>query len=281
MSEHVITTPDGAALHSVMTGPEAAPVVVFCNSVMTDLHIWDAQATALEGRYRVLRYDQRGHGKSGLPDGPMQFDTYGADLLAVLQGHGVERCLCVGLSMGVPTALAAIVQDPARFAGLVAVDGMAQSAGARAAFWTERRETAQSAGMGTIAEQTVPRWLPGTDADSAPDSPTAQRLAAMIAATPVAGFAAATHALERYDQRGALGALRGPFLGIVGALDGAMPAGMRSQFDPLADARFVEIPDAGHVPNFQAPEAFNAALLGFVDATLSSSSTPSPIEERL
>ncbi len=255
-----IAMPDGHALHVQIEGAEEAPCVVFSNSVLCDLSIWDAQVAGLKDRFRLLRYDQSGHGRSSLPAEPMNFEGYGADLLAVLDGCGIDRCVFVGLSMGVPTGLAAYQTAPDRFTAFVAVDGMAKSTG-RAAFWAERRETVQNAGMEEIAQSTALRWLPGcTDTDAIVE--TAKQ---MIQKTPVDGFSAATHALGGYNFSAALDAISVPFLGIFGALDGAMPQIMPEQFGAIPDAEFAEIQAAGHIPNFQNPDAFNAVLGTFLD----------------
>ncbi|WP_180901664.1 alpha/beta fold hydrolase [Martelella soudanensis] len=253
-----VPLPDGITLHARVDGPEGAPSVVFVNSVLTDLSVWDAQTDALADRYRVLRYDQRGHGASNASEGPMDFARYGADLLAVMDAAGVDRCAVVCLSMGCPTALAALAVAPDRFAAFVAVDGVMRSAPGRAAFWSERRETALRDGMEAIAAATAPRWLPGEPEDSA----LSIRLRAMIAGTSVKGFAAATYALSDYDQTTGIAC---PVLGIAGADDGAMPDAVAKQFGGLAGARTAIIPGAGHLPNFQSPKAFNDALLAFLD----------------
>ncbi len=255
-----IKLPDGGHLNARVDGPEGAPWIVFANSVLSDLTSWDAQVANLKDRFRLLRFDQRGHGRSTLPAGPLTFEDYGADLLTVLDDCGVDHCIFVGLSMGVPTGLAAYRASPGRFIAFVAVDGMAKSTG-RAAFWTERRETAQNIGMGEIAESTALRWLPGCQESS----PTVVDAKKMIEATSVEGFSAATHALEGYDYSDAFNAFAIPFLGIAGALDGAMPKTMPEQFGPIPDSEFCEIPAAGHIPNFQNPDAFNSVLGTFLD----------------
>ena len=249
---------DGGHLNVRIDGAEGAPWVVMSNSVLTDLSIWDAQIAPLTKRFRVLRYDQRGHGGSSLPEEPMNFADYGNDLHLLLEDQGIKRCTFVGLSMGVPTGLAALAKAPERFAAFVAVDGVAKSAPGREAFWAERRETARDKGMIEIAKTTVLRWLPGaTDA-------MITSLQDMVAQTPVAGFAAATSALASYDHVEALRHLDGPFLGIAGAEDGAMPDAIKRQFGDLNDARFANISDAGHLPNFQQADAFNDVLLTFL-----------------
>lgn len=258
MTVLTVPTPGGVALNARIDGPEGAPWVIFANSVLTDLTVWDAQAAALSGRYRVLRFDQRGHGASTVTTGAMDFARYGADLLAVMDTAGMARGTVVGLSMGCPTALAAWSAAPERFDAVVAVDGVMRSAPGRGAFWAERRETALRDGMDAIADSTAPRWLPGEDTGTA----LSRRLRAMIAATDAQGFAAATHALSDYDQTAAP---QCPVLAIAGAEDGAMPETMQRQFGPLPDARIATIPGAGHLPNFQKPQAFNTILAGFLD----------------
>lgn len=253
----------GVILNAAIDGPENAPWIVFANSVLTDLSVWDAQAAALRDRYRVLRFDQRGHGKSTVPDRPMDFARYGADLVALMQAVGAKDACFVGLSMGVPTGLAAFAANPQLFSRLVFVDGISKSGPGREEFWRERREFAQCEGMQVLAEKTATGWMPGEDAKSrAPIS-----LKDMIAATPVEGFAAASHALGGYDQSAVLAAINCPVLCVAGELDGAMPDTMRAQFGAIPGVRFATIKGAGHIPNFQKPAQFNATLTTFLEET--------------
>ena len=256
-----VLTADGTRLNARIDGPDAAPWVVFSNSVLTDLSVWEDQVAALAGRYRILRYDQRGHGASDVTARPLDFTAYGDDLVAVMAAAGAERAVLVGLSMGCPSALAAAAAAPERLAAFVAVDGVTKSAPGREAFWAAQREMARGEGMEALALATAARWLPGVAADD----PRARRLRWMIAATPVEGFAAATHALAAYDQTPAA-PLTCPVLAIAGERDGAMPETMRAQFGAFPDARITVIPGAGHLPNLQSPDAFNTTLVGFLDA---------------
>lgn len=258
-----ISLPDGTALNARLEGPKDAPVILFSNSVMTDLSVWDAQTAALTDQYRVLRYDQRGHGRSEVTSGGLDFHRFGRDVIDLLDALDIARCTYVGLLMGVPTGLVANSLAPHRFERFVAVDGISRSAPGREAFWAERRDTARAEGMAQIASQTAPRWMPGLDEDA----PQMNRLRDMIAATPVEGFAAATHALASYDHSDLVPALTCPFLGIAGAQDGTMPDAIRKQFEGIAGARFVDIAGAGHMPSFQAPDAVNSALLDFLSDT--------------
>lgn len=237
-----------------------APWVVFGNSLVTDLSIWDAQVAALGDRFRVLRYDQRGHGQSSAPDAPLDVEVLGSDLLAVLNHFEVERCTYVGLSMGVPTGLSAHAKAPARFERLVFVDGQARTAPTGATMWAERKAFAKDHGMERVAEDTVRRWLQ----PPAAEGPAGDTLRAMVAATPLVGFVRGAGALQGYDYLVEVGRIRCPLLAIAGACDGAMPETMTKTFGDVPGARIVRIPEAGHVPNFERPDAFNDALLQFL-----------------
>lgn len=231
---------------------EDRPWLVFGNSLMTDLTLWDEVARPLAGRFNILRYDQRGHGRSVITQGSLALADFAADLLAVLEAVGVARCLYVGLSMGVPTGLAALRLDPGRFGGLILVDGQARSAASGAAFWDERIALARRNGMPALANATVRRWL----RPERLGTPRAARLEAMIAATPLDGFVAAAAALRRYDESAGLDRIAVPTLLVAGADDGAMPETMRALAAEIPAARFAAIPDCGHVPVFERPDAF-------------------------
>jgi 3-oxoadipate enol-lactonase len=74
---------NGCPIWVEVAGPERAPALILSNSLGTDLHMWDAQAAAFAQRFRLVRYDRRGHGKSGLPGGPYTMERLGRDALAI------------------------------------------------------------------------------------------------------------------------------------------------------------------------------------------------------
>ena len=242
-------------------GDDAAPWLVFSNSLGTDLTVWDAQVAALAGRFRILRYDQRGHGGTGVPAGPCDFARLGGDVAALLDRFGIARCGFVGLSMGVPTGLDLAGRHPERIERLVLCDGQAATAPGGAEQWAERKRQIRADGMAAFADATVARWF-GRDFVAAGR---AERVRAMVAATPADGMIACATALQRFDYGHVLPAIRVPTLLLVGARDGALPATMAAMRDRIPGARFVEIPDAGHIPNVEQADAFNRALAGFLD----------------
>lgn len=252
----------GYALSAEIIRPAQAGAawIVFGNSLVTDLSIWDDQVAALAGRFGILRYDQAGHGASGIPSDMPDFDMLGADLLAVMDATGVRRAIYVGLSMGVPTGLAAHAAQPDRFDALVLVDGQSRTASGGRAAWAERIAAAEGAGMAAFAAATADRWL-----TTGADNERRARLIRMIAATPLEGFRACATALIQYDYADELPNIRVPTLLIAGAEDGAIPQTMAANLQPnIADAQLALIPNAGHVPCFEQPEAFTKTLERFL-----------------
>src|SRR3546814_6307581 len=86
-------------LHYRVDG-DSGPWLTFCNSLGTDLHMWDRQAEALSGKFRVLRYDRRGHGESTAAPAPYSLADLGGDVLALLDALRIERTHFCGLSIG-------------------------------------------------------------------------------------------------------------------------------------------------------------------------------------
>ncbi|SHJ87191.1 3-oxoadipate enol-lactonase [Roseomonas rosea] len=251
---------NGLSFRCRLDGPEGAPALVFSNSLLTDLTLWDAQVAAFAGRYRILRYDQRGHGGTEVPPEPATLDRLTEDAAALLRHFGLAGTTFVGVSMGAATALCLAARAPELVAAVLASDGQAATAPGGAQAWQERIDLARENGMPAFAEATLRRWF--SPASTASGNPAIARVREMIQATPEAGFVACARALQAYDIRAELPHLRQPVLLVAGAADGAMPQTMRGMAEVIPNARFVEIPDAGHLPCIETPDAFNAALEG-------------------
>lgn len=255
---------DGIEFRCRLDGSEGAPWLVFSNSLLTDLTLWDAQVDTFGQWFRILRYDQRGHGGSGLGNGPITLGRLIADANALCEVVGVREAVFVGASLGAATALGLAASVPELISQVVASDGQARTAPGGRETWQERIDAARARGMEAVVEATLSRWFGQAFRDPGhPDLPRALR---MMRGTTLEGYAACAGALRDYDVSTGLATLRQPTLLIAGANDGAMPATMRSMQAAIPDARFVEIPEAGHLPNLERPAAFNAALREFLDA---------------
>ena len=253
---------NGVDFRCRLDGREGAPWLVFSNSLMTDLTLWDAQVEAFHDRFRILRYDQRGHGGSGLGAGPVTLDRLVADAGALCEAFDVRAAVFAGVSMGAATALGLAASAPHLVARVVASDGQARTAPGGREAWQARIDLARERGMEAVVEATRARWFgPAFLASGHADVARAER---MMRATAFAGYAACAGALQDYDVSAGLATMRQPTLLVAGARDGAMPATMRAMQAVMPDARYVEIPEAGHLPNLERPDAFNAALRDFL-----------------
>lgn len=246
-----------------LDGPEGAPWMVFSNSLVTNLMVWEHQVLAFAGRYRILRYDQRGHGGTGVPAGPADIGQLADDAAALMTRFGVADAVFIGVSMGAATGFCLAQRAPHLVGRLVASDGLPATAPGGAAAWQERIEIGQAGGMKAYADVTIPRWFSATS--RAQGNPAIAPVRAMIEATPVDGFIACARALQDYDFRPGMPVLKQPTLLIAGAEDGPTPAGLRALAPVMPDAAFIEIAAAGHIPGIERPDAFNAAVETFLD----------------
>ena len=91
---------NGIRIHYTLEGPAGAPVVMMSHSLAANLSMWDPQLGVLTARYRVLRYDTRGHGGTDAPEGPYSLGQLAEDARALVQTLGIQRTSFIGLSMG-------------------------------------------------------------------------------------------------------------------------------------------------------------------------------------
>lgn len=257
---------DDVRLRYRIEGRPGAPWLVFVNSLMTDLDLWAAQVAAFDATHRTLRYDQRGHGRSTVPSGPCTFPRLVEDLVGVMDGLGVSAASVVGISMGGVTALGLAARHPKRVERVAICDCQPRSSAAGAAAWDERIRIAEAGGMAALVEPTIRRWF--TAPVVAGGEPDLEPIRRMIGQTPVDGFVRAARALQDYDFGAYPAALACPALFVAGEEDSPLQA-IRQMAEVAPDGRCVAIPDAGHLPNVEQPDAFNAALASLL-------STPVP-----
>jgi 3-oxoadipate enol-lactonase len=250
----------GARIHYEIEGPEDGPVLLLSNSLGTDLGMWSPQMPSLAARYRVLRYDSRGHGRSEAPEGPYTIDMLGQDAVAVLDAAGVERALFCGLSKGGMVGQWLGVNAPDRVGRLVLANTAAFIGAPEV--WNQRIETVRARGMAAIVPGVIDRWFTKPFQERAPDS--VARIRDMLLATDPGGYTACCAAVRDMDQRQAISAIRVPTLVIAGRHDLATsPEQGRLIAETVPGARFLEL-DAAHLSNIEAEAAFTHALLDFL-----------------
>jgi 3-oxoadipate enol-lactonase len=255
---------NGIDINHQIDGPERAPWLILSNSLATNLSMWDEQARKFGHAFRVLRYDQRGHGGTEAPAGRYSFDVLVADALALMDALGIRQAHFAGLSMGGATALGLAEKHPDRVDKVVVCDSPCQSTPASAHQWEERIALAQKSGIEALVEPTVGRWFPPEV--MAAKAPHIDKVRQMIRTTPVNGFIGCAAALADHDYASAAATAKRPVLFLVGEKDGVTPAAMRKLNAAVPGSRYVELAGAGHISNLDQPQAFNRALEDFLAA---------------
>jgi 3-oxoadipate enol-lactonase len=254
---------NGITINYQIDGPDSAPCLVFSNSLATSLAMWDEQAAALKDSFRVLRYDQRGHGSTDAPAGRYAYDTLLADALGLLDALSIKKAHFAGLSMGGATALGLAERHPDRFDRIIVCDSPCQSTPQSSQQWEERIAVAQKRGIEALVEPTIARWFPAEIVAKNP--PHIDKVRAMIRATPVNGFIGCAAALAAHDYASAVATVKHPVLFLGGEKDAAT-APMRKLTEKLPGSRFVELAGAGHISNMDRPAEFTRAIRDFLAA---------------
>ncbi|MDS9469088.1 3-oxoadipate enol-lactonase [Paracoccus sp. MBLB3053] len=249
----VLNRPWGA-MHYRIDGPADGPVVVFANSLGTDLRLWDPLLAEMPG-IRAVRFDKRGHGLSD-EGGEFRVEDLADDAAALIEHLGLKQVVFVGLSIG--GMIAQIISSRrADLVGAVVLANTAVKMGTQQS-WDERIAAIRSGGLGSIVDLVMQRWF-------APKFRAQPELAIwrnMVARTSASGYIAACHALSAAELTDAATRISLPAMVIAGEQDGSSPAELvKATADLVAGATFHVIPDAGHLPCVEQPAAF-AALLG-------------------
>jgi 3-oxoadipate enol-lactonase len=240
------------------------PVVTFSHSLACNLSMWDEQARALKGRYRVLRFDTRGHGQSGAPAGADSLEQLSDDLKALLDGLGIPATHFVGLSMGGMIGQVFALKHPAMVQSLVLCDTTSRYPAAAAPIWEDRIKAVGAKGMEPMVAPTLERWF--TAPFRARRRDLMERVGTMIRSTPAPGYIGCCHAIPRINVTERLRDVRCPALVIVGEEDPGTPVEMaRDIHAALPAAELAILSRASHLSNLEQPEEFNRVLGGFLD----------------
>ena len=256
-------TANGISMNYTLEGPANAPVVTLSHSLATDLSMWDPTVPALKDRFRVLRYETRGHGQTDAPKGAYTLEQLADDALGLLKALGIERTHWVGLSMGGMIGQTLALKAPQVFASLSLCDTSSRVPADMKPAWQDRIRTAESQGMEPLVESTLSRWFTEPFRNSRKD--VVGKVAAMIRNTPPAGYAGCCHAISALDLTDRIAAIKMPTIAIVGEDDPGTPvAAHKVIHERIAGSRLEIIPKAAHLSNMEQPEAFNKALTSFL-----------------
>lgn len=239
---------------------EGRPLVLL-NSLGTSLGMWDDQAGPLAERLRLIRYDQRGHGESPVPNGPYSLADLGGDLIALLDRLQIERASLCGLSLGGMAAMWVASEVPDRIDRLVLCCTSALLG--PASDWQQRARTVRGFGVQAIADAVLARWFTPAFLERRPRA--VDRLDAMLRATPAEGYAGCCEAIRDMALTDRLSRITAPTLVISGADDLATPP-LHGQAiaNAVPGARLDIVEDAAHLANVEQPEAITERILAHV-----------------
>jgi len=251
---------DGCLLNVSVEGRDGGPTLMLSNSLGTTLQLWEPQMAALTKFFRVIRYDRRGHGKSGTPPGPYSIADFGKDALAILDDLNIARTHWCGLSIGGAVGQWLAANAPERIDRLVLANTICHVADP--APWHARIKAVTEKGLDVIADETMVRWFTEEFREREPQ--TVSRIRAMLASTPAAGYAACCAALADLDLREALPRIKAQTLVIAGRYDMSAPLQMAATIRAGIPGASLTILEAAHISNVEAPYGFNEALTGFL-----------------
>jgi len=253
---------DGCPLYVETQGPDRAPAIMLCNSLGTTHTMWDGQMKAFTRNFRVVRYDRRGHGKSGVTKGPYTMAMLGRDALAIMDALGLEKVSWCGLSMGGMVGQWLGANAPARINRLILSN--THSFYPDKAMWDDRIRMAQEKGIAGMVDATMERWFTKDFRERAPDRIAVMR--DMFLKTQLDGFLGCCHAVRNMDLRDTHARITAPTLVIVGANDPATPPAAGEAIQKAVKGAKLASLDAAHISNFEQPQVYIDTVLGFLKA---------------
>lgn len=252
------------------TGGNNTPLLLI-HGFPLDRTLWAAQVRGLADVARVIAPDLRGFGESArsVPASAVTMDTYADDLVGLLDALGIKNAVVAGLSMGGYIAFAFYRKNAPRVRGLILAD---TKAGPDSPEGKKGRDDnaalARAQGAGAVGDKMMPKLLTPKTATERPFIAGAART--MMARQSMEGVVAALMAMrDRPDSTPTLAEISVPTLVVTGAEDTLIPPKeAESMRDATRGAQLVSIPGAGHLANFEAPDAFNHAVREFLKSVM-------------
>ena len=255
-----VTCGDGCTIHYRFDGPEDAPVLLLSNSLGTDMAMWEPQMGAFTQRFRVLRYDQRGHGLSDRPAGGYAMDRLGRDVLELLDALGLERVNFCGLSLGGMVGQWLGFRAGERIERLVLANTSAFMGPPSA--WDDRIALVRDKGLSPLVQASAERWFTPAFLKAHPRQSACFQ--ARLAATSKAGYAGCCAAIRDMDMRPVLPLIATPCLVIGGERDPATPREHSDALQQAIPGAALAMLPAAHLSNIEQPQAFADAVLDFL-----------------
>ncbi len=263
MQDQKIIQVNGVDIAYRFDGPKEGTVLLVANSLMANGSMWDGNLPALADRYRVLRYDKRGHGGSGLSAGPYTIGQLADDAVGLLDALGIQKAHFMGLSIGGMIGQQLGARYPDRILSLSLCNTASEMP--PRSLWEERFEIARSQGIAGLVDGTIQRWFTAPFIERAPQE--IEKVRQMILSTNVDGYIGCGSAVRDMAQSTLLLKIKAPTLVLSGRYDPACTVDQGTVLHRLIDhSNMVILEDAAHLSNIEQPEAFNKTVRQFIDS---------------
>jgi len=243
-------------------GPEDGHVILMANSLMSNYSMWDWNVPALVDRYRVLRYDKRGHGGSQTTPGPYSIPQLADDAIALLDALKVDKVHFIGLSMGGMIGQQLGARYPERVYSLSLCDTASEMP--PRSLWEDRFEIARQKGIAGLVDGTIGRWFTAPFIERAPQD--IEKVREMILGTGVEGYLGCASAVRDMAQTTMLLKIKAPTLVLTGRQDPACTVEQSIVLNRMIDgSKMVILEDAAHLSNIEQAQVFNQTIRRFID----------------
>lgn len=261
--EHQTIQLDGLELAHRFDGPEEGHVVMMANSLMSNYSMWDWNVPALTDRYRVLRYDKRGHGGSQTTPGPYSISQLADDAIALMDALKIDKVHFIGLSMGGMIGQQLGARYPERVYSLSLCDTASEMP--PRSLWEDRFAIARKEGIPGLVDGTIQRWFTAPFVERAPQD--IEKVRKMILGTGVEGYIGCASAVRDMAQTTMLLKIKAPTLILTGRQDPACTVEQATVLNRMIDgSKLVLIEEAAHLSNIEQPEVFNKTIREFIDS---------------
>jgi len=252
------------SVREARNGKAPRHTVVLSHALGCDLTMWDSLANALSLENRVIAYDHRGHGASDAPAGRYTMAELADDAARLLRELDTGPVVWVGLSMGGMVGQELALRHPSLVRALVLANTTSAYPEAARAVWEQRIATVNAQGIEAIADAVMARYF--TEAFRAEKAGTVSRFRRRVVSTDADGYVGCCSAVGHVDTTARLGQIGVPALVIAGELDQGTPVSMAQTLaEEIPNASLVVLKAASHLSAVEQPEAFKAAVMGFID----------------
>jgi 3-oxoadipate enol-lactonase len=253
---------DKVVHYFTVDGAENAPALVFSNSLGSDHRIWDPVLPYLRESFRIIRYDQRGHGLSDVAPSPYSIGGLVEDLAGLLEGLGIDSAVVCGLSVGGMIAQGLAASHADRVRALVLCDTAMQIGPAD--MWDQRIAAIQRGGVAVLTEPIMERWFTREFRESRVTE--FRGYVNMLERTPLEGYVGTCCAIRDADLRKTAASIEQPTLVLCGDQDLATPPELAGKLaEAIAGADFSLIENAAHITCVEQPELFAGRVLKFLE----------------